>query len=132
MTTDDAGQFAAPSLVPGTYTVRAEFKGFQTVLHQGIVVGVGDDLRVDLSMQPGEQTQTITVTGDLPMVDTTSAELGGTVENRDLTDLPINGRSYAKLFNYTPGAVSINGNDTFFEGVRYTQNVYLFDGVDEI
>jgi hypothetical protein len=132
LTTDDAGEYNAPSLTPGTYTVRAELKGFRTIQRENVMVGVGQELRVDLTMQPGEQAQTITVTESLPMVNTTSSELGGTVESRDLADLPINGRSYAKLLNFTPGAVSVNGNDTFFNGVRYTQNEWMFDGIDDL
>jgi hypothetical protein len=132
LTSDTAGEYNAPSLTPGTYTVRAEAKGFQTIQRENVVVGVGQEVRVDLVMRPGEQTQTITVTEAIPMVNTTSSELGGNVESRDLEDLPINGRSFAKLLNYTPGAVSINGNDTFFNGVRYTQNEWMFDGIDDL
>ena len=62
MTTDGAGQYIANGLTPGTYTVRAEAKGFRTVEHSGVLVEVGQNVRVDLVVQPGEQTQTITVT----------------------------------------------------------------------
>ena len=57
----------ATNLTPGTYTVRAEAKGFRTVEHSGVLVEVGQNLRVDLVVQPGEQTQTITVTGEVPV-----------------------------------------------------------------
>jgi hypothetical protein len=80
--TDAAGEFSAPSLIPGTYTVRAEFKGFKTIERADIVVGVGQDVRIDLTMEPGEQTQTVTVTGEPPQVNTTNAQLGGTIENQ--------------------------------------------------
>src|SRR5580704_1924706 len=65
LTADDAGQYSAPNLTPGTYTVRAEFKGFQTFERQNILIQVGAQLRVDLSLQPGEQSQTITVTEEI-------------------------------------------------------------------
>ncbi len=81
LTTDDAGQYSAPNLIPGTYTVRAEFMGFKTVERQNIGVTVGQDLRVDLSLQPGEQAQTITVTESLPLINTTNSAIGGTLEN---------------------------------------------------
>ncbi len=77
LTTDQAGEYVAPSLLPGTYTVRVEVKGFKTVERQKIALEVGQDIRVDLSPQPGEQTQTITVSEELPMIETTNASLGG-------------------------------------------------------
>ena len=55
LTADDAGEYSAPSLLPGTYSARAEAAGFKAAEHAGIVVEVGQDLRVDLSLQPGEQ-----------------------------------------------------------------------------
>ena len=61
LTTDAAGAYAAPNLTPGTYTVRAEFMGFRTLERKDIVIEVGQELQVDLTMQPGEQTQTVTV-----------------------------------------------------------------------
>src|ERR1700720_2134264 len=56
LATDTAGEFSAPNLLPSTYTVRAEAKGFKTTERAGIVLEVNQDLRVDLSVQPGEQT----------------------------------------------------------------------------
>jgi hypothetical protein len=64
LTTDEAGAYSAPSLNPGTYKVPAEAKGFKGLDRTGISVGVGQDVRVDLILQPGEQTQTVTVTGE--------------------------------------------------------------------
>lgn len=88
LSTDAAGEYSAPSLIPGTYAVRAEFKGFKTIERTDIVVGVGQDIRVDLSLQPGDQTQTVTVTGEAPQINTTNAQLGGTIENQAVADLP--------------------------------------------
>ena len=79
LVTDGAGLFDASSIIPGTYTVRIEAKGFKVSEHTGIEVGVGKEVRVDMTLQPGEQTTTVTVTGDLPMVNTANAELGGTL-----------------------------------------------------
>src|SRR5579864_326619 len=76
LVTDSAGEYNAPSLLPSTYTVRAEAKGFRTLDRQNLMVGVGQEIRVDLTLQPGEQTQTVTVTEALPMIETTNAELG--------------------------------------------------------
>ena len=90
LTADAAGQYSAPNLTPGTYTVRAEFKGFQALERQNILIQVGTQVRVDLSLQPGEQTQTVTVTESVPLVQTTNAVLGGALNNELISDLPLN------------------------------------------
>src|SRR4029077_5029036 len=79
LTTDDAGEYNAPTLTPGTYTVRVEAKGFKALDRQNIVLEVGKEIRVDLTPQPGEQNQTVTVSEAIPLVDATSATLGGTL-----------------------------------------------------
>src|ERR1700681_2425391 len=91
LTTGDSGEYNAPNLLPGAYAVRAEAKGFKVVERQNILLEVGKDVRIDLSLQPGEQSQTIMVTGEPPMVETTSATLGGTLSNETINDLPLNG-----------------------------------------
>src|SRR5580765_2936358 len=84
LVTDGAGQYAANSIIPGTYTVRAEFKGFRAIERSGVTVEVGQNVRVDLELQPGEQTQTVTVTEELPFINTSDAQMGGTVSNEAL------------------------------------------------
>lgn len=132
---DDTGQYSASSLLPGNYTVRAEFKGFKAAEHSGLTVAVGQDVKVDLSLQPGEQTQTVTVTGEAPMVNTTSATLGNTVENSTIVDLPLNGRAFQKLLDFSPGMQQIPGGGTpayNVNGQRGTNITWMLDGVDEI
>ena len=85
LTTDSAGQYSATSLTPGSYSVRAEFTGFQTLNRTGISVGVGQAVRVDLAMQPGAQTQTVTVTEAVPLINTSNEVLSSTVENDQLS-----------------------------------------------
>src|SRR5580704_8367892 len=103
--TDSAGLFDASSLIPGTYTVRVEAKGFKIEEHTSIDVGVGKEVRVDLVLQPGEQTTTVTVTGELPLVNTANAELGGTLENITVSELPVDGRNYQYLAYTRPGVL---------------------------
>ena len=84
LTTDAAGEFTAPTLLSGTYTVRAEAQGFQTAEHTNVLLEVAQDVRVDLTLSPGEQTQTVTVTEEIPAIDTTNATLGGDVTNQSI------------------------------------------------
>src|SRR5580700_5659899 len=135
LTTDNAGEYVAPSLTPGTYTVRAEAKGFRNVEHSGVLLEVGQTVRVDLVVQPGEQTQTITVTGEIPAIDTTDATLGGTVTNRSIMELPLNGRNFERLLDLRPGTVSTPGAGTGSSnsnGRRIQNNTFRVEGIIQI
>jgi len=132
LVTNDAGEFNAPNLTPGNYKVRAEAKGFKTLERQNIVLEVGKEIRVDLTVQPGEQQQTVTVTESVPLVETTTATLGGTLENSEIADLPLNGRDYQNLLSLRPGVMLQVGGGPWTQstnGVRPDQSVWLIDGV---
>src|SRR5438445_8098616 len=133
LTTDNAGEYNAPNLLPSTYTVRAAFQGFKTEEHSGIILEVNQDLRVDLTLQPGEQTERVTVTEALPMVETTNAELGGTLQSQIIDSLPLNGRNFANLLQLRPGVTIYPGGSGWTQstnGQRAHDNVYLFEGVN--
>ena len=132
---DNAGQFVAPNLTPGTYTVRAEAKGFRTTEHSGVLLEVGQSIRVDLTVQPGEQSQTITVTGEIPAIDTTDATLGGTVSNEAINNLPLNGRNFERLLQLRPGVITTIGTGsgtTSTNGRRQGQDLLLVEGLAQI
>src|ERR1700693_2154590 len=86
LTTDDAGEYVAPNLLPGTYSVRAAIAGFKALARQNIFLEVGKDIRVDLQLSPGDVTQTVEVTSTVPLVDSTSVTLGGTLGNDTIND----------------------------------------------
>jgi hypothetical protein len=133
LTTDDAGSYNAPNLLPGAYTVSGEFKGFKTAERTGFTLEVNQDLRVDLQLQPGEQSEKITVTGEMPLVETTNATLGGTIENAAINDLPLNGRNFENLLALRPGVTIYPGGGGWTQstnGLRAHDNVYLVDGVN--
>jgi hypothetical protein len=132
LTTNQAGEYNSPGLLPSTYTVRAEAPGFKTIERGGIVLEVNTDLRVDLSMQPGQQTETITVTEALPLVDTTNAELGGTLQSEIIDSLPMNGRNFQNLLQLRPGVMIYPGGTSYSEstnGLRSHDNLYLVNGI---
>ena len=103
--TDSSGDYNAPELQPGIYKVRAEAKGFKTVERINVSVEVAQDVRVDVSLPPGQVSETIVVTDEVPLVNTTSATLGGTLSNAEINDLPLNGRNYENLLQLRPGVV---------------------------
>jgi hypothetical protein len=134
LTTTDAGEYNAPNLLPGTYSVRAEAKGFKSIERQKILIEVGKEIRVDLTIQPGEQVQTITITEALPLVETTNATLGGTLSNQTINDLPLNGRNYINLLTLRPGMTVYPGGGSAARsanGTRPEDIGYLLDGVRE-
>jgi len=133
LTTDQAGAYSAPNLTPSTYTVRAEFMGFRAAERTGIVLETGGNLRVDLTMQPGAQTQTVTVTEALPLVEATNAELGGTLNSDIVNQLPMNGRNFSNLLQLRPGFTIYPGGSGWTQstnGLRNTDNVYMVDGIN--
>jgi Carboxypeptidase regulatory-like domain/TonB dependent receptor len=132
LTSDDAGEYNAPNLTPGNYTVRAEAKGFKKLERQDVVLQVGKEVRIDLTLQPGAQEQTVTVTESVPLVETTSATLGGTLDNADISNMPLNGRNYQMLLSLRPGVMIQPGGGPWTQatnGVRPDENAWMIDGV---
>jgi len=132
LTTDDAGEYNAPNLTPGTYTVRGEARGFKKLERTSIVIQVGQEVRVDLTLQPGEQEQTVTVTESVPLVETTNATLGGTLDNADINDMPLNGRNYQNLLSLRPGVTVQPGGGPWTQssnGVRPDESGWMVDGI---
>jgi hypothetical protein len=133
LTADTAGEYSATSLTPGSYSVRAEFMGFQTLNRTGISVGVGQGVRVDLAMQPGAQSQTVTVSEAVPLVNATNEVLSSTVESPQLSELPINGQLYTKVLEFQPGIHgNPGGNSPNYQtnGASGQGNYFLLDGVE--
>ena len=132
LTTDQAGQYSAPNLLPGQYKVRAEAKGFKSIERINIGLEVGNDVRIDLALPAGEISEVVQVTEEVPLVDTTSATLGGTIDNQTINDLPLNGRDYQKLLTLRPGVMIYPGGggwDQSANGVRPESNAYIVDGM---
>ena len=130
--TDAAGSYAAPSLIPGQYTVKVEATGFNASELKDVEVTVGGDMRADVELKAGSQTQTVTVTEALPLINTTSATLGGVLESKEVTDLPVIGRNWLFLMQLSPGVISKPGggsNANASNGMRTDANNYLFEGI---
>src|SRR6201998_934523 len=133
LTSDQAGEYIAPNLLAGNYTVRAPSTGFQTFERQNIAVGVGQDTRIDAQLVPGQVTQTVEVTSAPPLLDTTSAVVSGTLEAQAIVDLPLNGRNFENLLVLRPGVVAAPGGGTLTtstNGLQPQDNNYFFEGLD--
>jgi Carboxypeptidase regulatory-like domain/TonB dependent receptor len=132
VTTDAAGEYNAPQLLPGTYTVRAEANGFKKLDRANVELGVGKEVRVDLTVQPGAQEQTVTVTEAIPLVETTNATLGGTLSNASINDLPLNGRNFQSLMGLRPGVMLQPGGSPWTQStnnVRPDETSWMVDGI---
>ena len=130
---DDVGEYVAPNLTPGTYMVRVVVAGFKTVERQNILVETGREIRVDVQLVPGEVTQTVQVTEAVPLVDTTSVTIGGTLSNQVINDLPINGRNFENLLILRPGLMITPGGGSLTQttnGLRPEDNNYMIEGLD--
>jgi hypothetical protein len=133
LNTDNAGEYNAPNLLPGNYKVHVEFQGFMTLERQNIKLEVGQDIRVDLALQPGEQRQVVTVQAEVPLIETNNAELGGTIPNQVINDLPLNGRNFENLLDLRPGVSKYPGNSGWTNstnGGRPHDNYFMVDGIN--
>jgi len=132
VTTDDSGNYTVPDLQPGTYKIHVESKGFKSVERPSVQVEVASDVRADFALQPGQVTETVTISEEVPLVNTTSASLGGTLSNKEINDLPLSGRNYENLLQLRPGVMRYPGggfSTTSSNGLRAEDNAYFIDGL---
>ena len=145
VTTDTDGEYTAPSLPPGRYTIVAEIPGFKSVTMPDVALGVDQRLRMDLKLEVGALTESITIEGTSPLVQTSSSELGTTVQEEQIQTLPLNGRNFVSLTRTVPGVsrgipgANIDGAGSLAwrasasfsaNGQRPRDNNYMLDGVD--
>jgi hypothetical protein len=132
VTTDETGSYAVPDLQPGTYNIHVQAKGFKSVERPNLQIEVASDVRADFALQPGNVTEVLTVVEDVPLVNTTSATLGGTLSNKEINDLPLNGRNYENLLQLRPGVMRYPGggfSTTSSNGLRAEDNAYFLEGL---
>ena len=100
--TDERGGYRIPVRV-GAYRITAQLPGFATVVRSGLQVLVGQVVVVDLQLAPSALQETVTVTGEAPLVDVSSSQLGGNMDPRQMQELPVNGRNFLDLTLLAPG-----------------------------
>src|ERR1700730_14943585 len=140
LNSDPGGRYTAPDLPLGNYEVQAQHAGFQTEVRSGITLTVGREAVVNLSLKVGQLSEKVLVTGEAPLVESTTAALSSLVDERTIRDLPLTGRSYDQLALFQPGVVTMGagqasaafdfGTGTRFSvaGSRAYANTFLLDG----
>jgi len=142
--TDPAGRYEIPSLPVGQYEITVTKQGFGQVVRGGIHLAVGQEAIVNFALQVGEVRQQVTVHEEAPIVSTTTTDISGLVGERDVKELPLNGRSYDELLTLNPGVVNFTAektggigvsnstvaNNFAVDGNRPQQNLFLLNGVE--
>ncbi|MEA2539864.1 MAG: hypothetical protein QOH35_1230, partial [Acidobacteriaceae bacterium] len=142
--TDTAGRYELPALPVGRYEVTATKSGFAVAVRSGIDLVVGQDAAADLSLKVGNVTEQVRVDANVSVVNTTTEDISGLVGEREVKQLPLNGRSYDLLLTINPGVVnftwektggigvsnSTTGNNFAVSGNRPQQNLFLLNGVE--
>jgi hypothetical protein len=139
--TDENGDFLFTSVKIGNYRVTAELKGFATAVIEQVTVTVEARQRVDLTMQVGAATETITITDTAPLLETDSSSKGQVINQRQIVNLPIIGRTYSNLALLVPGVrqsqsgnqgdISVRREGSYnVNGLRSVYNNFLIDGID--
>jgi len=124
--TSDEGTYLAAQLVPGRYRIVAKLKGFRTTERSGLLLQVGTNMTINLTLAVGGLEETVTVAGQSPLIDTTSARVGGNIGAEELAETPATHRNYFAIVSLLPGVVftpSIQmGNDTIVAVGQTSQN----------
>src|SRR5213594_4521844 len=138
--TDERGRYLAPVLQPGEYEIQVALPGFQSVTRRGIRLAVGQNAVVDIKLEVGQVTNQVEVVADANPINLTSAAVSGLVNDKQIRDLPLNGRSFQQLALLQTGvtAALAAGNDVVggrtpkisINGARPEQNNFLLDGTD--
>ncbi|HEY4047155.1 MAG TPA: TonB-dependent receptor [Acidobacteriaceae bacterium] len=144
-TTNGAGEYYFPNLLPGTYRMEAEKAGFKAVIKPDIVLHVQDSVEINFELAIGSTSDSITVGGGEPLVQLATSELGTVVDARTIRELPLNGRSWTDLATLQPGVVAVEtqasysaaadrgnrgfGSQLSISGGRVRENSYRIDGV---
>lgn len=145
LATNKSGFYSAPNLSPGPYTVTASAQGFQTEAATGLILTVGADVEVNLTMEIGTASENVQVQGVVPGVETNDATLGAVVDGQTVRELPLNARDWTQLAALEPGVAQVRTQDTpadllirgnrglgmqlTISGARPQQNNYRIDGI---
>ena len=132
--TDAEGHYHFPALAPGRYSLKTEASGFRTSSLTGIVLNVGTHLETNVALIVGNVQEQVTVTAEVPPIDTTKGDVSGVVTQQQIDTLPVNTRQYLNLALLMPGTTQ-DASRTFYNNVqiggggRFYANGFVVDGV---
>jgi hypothetical protein len=144
--TNSSGSYVFPNLLPGVYSVKVDLQGFQSKVANNVELQVQQTARIDFSLELGSLEVAVEVTGSAPMINVTDATVGTVIENKQILELPLNGRNFINLVSLSPnvssdyaggaggGASGRQGGDRSTQnfsvaGQRREYNQYTLDGI---
>jgi hypothetical protein len=130
--TGEEGTYLFSGLAPGVYRIVVESSGFRPLIREGIRLVTGETVRIDFRLEVGTVTEAVTVTADAPLLRSGTSGIGHVIDNRPVTQLPLNGRSFITLAALVPGVAVPPAPAAPFpriNGGRPRTNEYLFDGI---
>src|SRR5580692_6649061 len=107
VSSNQRGEYSVPALLPGPYNITIEATGFKTIHQNGVAVEVDQRARLDFALTVGSNTESITVQGSAPLLNTSDASVSTLIGNQFVENLPLNGRSFSSLIDLAPGVVLI-------------------------
>jgi hypothetical protein len=132
--TGGEGRFVIPTLSPGSYTIKAELQGFEPTIRKGLVLNVGQEVSVSLTLNLAGVREEVTVTAQSPVIETTSSKIGTNITSTEIDSAPSANRSQFSLMQTIPGLVpvlqvgSFEGGQFNANGQATTGNLFLVDG----
>ena len=142
---DQHGEYNAPSIPTGTYSITAEITGFKKVSKTNVILGVDQKVRIDVALEVGGMEEIVEIQAETPLLNTASSDLGQTIVEEQIKTLPLNGRNFVSLTRTVPGILRGNPGDNIdgagslawrasasfsANGQRTRDNNYMLDGVD--
>jgi hypothetical protein len=149
VSTNDDGFYNIPSLIPGVYTITTSPGGFKKTIIPNVELHVSENKTVNIDLQVGQVTETVTITSDTATVETRSGEVSSLISEKQVTELPLNGRNYAQLALMVPGVSPVtqsgaggafatrgtglnSGVDMSVNGNQSNSNLWTVDGVNNM
>src|SRR5579885_2126508 len=132
--TTATGDYVAPQLEPGTYSITAEAPGFARVVRERVQIEVANDLKIDFQLRPGQLTETVEVKDEAPLTESTNAVLSGVLSNKAINELPLQGRDFQNLLPLHPGVQREPGggfHSLTSNGLRPDDNNFIIDGATD-
>jgi len=134
LTSNRDGDYVAPDIEPGFYSVKAEAANFKTLLRERIQVEVANDITLNFELQPGAVSETVTVTAEAPLTETSNAVLSGVLSNKAINEMPLQGRDFQNLLPLHPGVQREPGggfHTLTSNGLRPDDNNFVIDGAND-